>query len=221
MRAPKASRCMKAWPRSSRTRRPRPRPSTSCFAARHPQRSRSAALAHIPGDSAAAGYTPSLARQGAGLARAWHAAADARLAAAADRRCAYETRNPAWGSQAVSRPLARARRRPPTAPTLRKLARQKESLEKELAGAVPTRPARPRGSPPFTDLADRLPDRAAFIDLYRYARVERRNPEIGGNRLRRFCAGQGQAGSTRGVGRRLGPGQGLGGLAGRHHQGLP
>jgi len=49
---------------------------------------------------------------------------------------------------------------------LRDLSEQKERLEKKLAALLP---ASDRETPPYTDLADRLPEHAAFVDLYRYA----------------------------------------------------
>jgi len=45
------------------------------------------------------------------------------------------------------------------------LTDKKERLEKELAALLP---ASDRKTLPYTELADRLPERAAFIDLYRY-----------------------------------------------------
>ena len=48
---------------------------------------------------------------------------------------------------------------------LKDLSDQKERLEQRLADLLP---ASDRETPPYTDLADRLPDHAAFVDLYRY-----------------------------------------------------
>ena len=48
---------------------------------------------------------------------------------------------------------------------LQELTDQKERLEKELAGVLP---ASERATAPYTDLANHLPDKTAFIDCYRY-----------------------------------------------------
>ena len=48
---------------------------------------------------------------------------------------------------------------------LKDLSDQKERLEKKLAALLP---ASERETPPYTDLADRLPAHAAFMDLYWY-----------------------------------------------------
>ena len=59
----------------------------------------------------------------------------------------------------------RPRRAADRAALLQELTDQKERLEKELAGVLP---ASERATAPYTDLADHLPDKTAFIDCYRY-----------------------------------------------------
>ena len=100
---------------------------------------------------------------------------------------------------------------------LQELTDRKERLEKELAGVLP---ASERETPPYTELADRLPDHAAFIDLYRYADLEREVLEVGRRLLHRLRGPEGPADPPRRVGRRPGHREGPGGVAGRHHQGL-
>jgi CHAT domain-containing protein/Tfp pilus assembly protein PilF len=55
------------------------------------------------------------------------------------------------------------------AQVMQDLTDKKERLEKELAALLP---ASDRGALPYTNLADRLPDHAAFIDLYRYSDLD-------------------------------------------------
>ncbi len=126
-----------------------------------------AASAHVVGADPADHY-PVLWRGKSALARALERRRHLlRAAVAANEDARDDFRNLIDVRQELAR-LILAPARPGDddhAQLLKDLSDQKERLEKKLAGLLP---ASDRETPPYTDLADCLPDHSAFVDLYWY-----------------------------------------------------
>ncbi len=73
---------------------------------------------------------------------------------------------------------------------LKDLSDQKERLEKKLAALLP---ASDRETPPYTDLANRLPDHAVFVDLYWYKDWDAKTRKLDQGHYAAFVLRKGQA----------------------------